>query len=206
MRYILNDNGFIETISFNYMVECNNKLCTEYTGTTPSGYETLAEWSENANINAYKIVNGNLTYDSEEDARLKSLWASQENENDISIEVGTTTTGEAGTNAIVTNSGTSKKAIFDFVIPRGQQGIQGVQGKQGEIGPQGLQGIQGVQGIQGEKGDSGESGITTPISGFFTMSVDSKGNLYANHSDGDYPPEFEYDTETGNLYFITNDY
>ena len=32
-------------------------------------------------------------FDSEEDARLKSLWASQKNENNISIKVGTTTTG-----------------------------------------------------------------------------------------------------------------
>ena len=78
MRYILNDSGYIETISFNYMVECNNKLCTEYTGTIPIGYETLSEWSENANINAYKIVDGNLVFDSEEDARLQSLWASQQ--------------------------------------------------------------------------------------------------------------------------------
>jgi hypothetical protein len=211
MRYILNSNGFIETISFNYMVECNNKLCTEYTGTVPTGYENLAIWSEKANINAYKIVEGNLTFDSEEDARLKSLWISQQNENDISIEVGTTTTGEAGTNAIVTNSGTSKKAIFNFVIPRGQQGIQGIQGSQGlqglkgPQGPQGERGPQGIQGPQGEKGDVGESGITTQISGFFTVSVDSEGNLYAHHSDGDYPPELEYDTETGNLYFITSD-
>lgn len=78
MRYILNDSGYIETISFTHEIECNNKTCTEYTGTTPSGYESLAEWSENANINAYKIVEGNLTYDSEEDARLQNLWASQE--------------------------------------------------------------------------------------------------------------------------------
>lgn len=78
MRYILNDSGFIETISFDYQVECNNKSCTEYTGSVPTGYESLAEWSELANINAYKIVNGNLTYDSNEDTRLQNLWASQQ--------------------------------------------------------------------------------------------------------------------------------
>lgn len=234
MRYILNDSGFIQAVSFNNLLECQNKSCTEYTGTIPTGYETLAIWSETANINAYKIVDGNLTYDSEEDARLQSLWAIQENENNISIEVGTTTTGEAGTNAIVTNSGTTKNAVFNFVIPKGEQGIQGPQGiqgvqgiqgeigitgKQGPIGQQGpigikgdkgdtgergVQGVQGIQGLKGEKGDTGESGITTQISGFFTMSVDSEGNLYAHHSDENNPPEFEYDTETGNLYFITD--
>ena len=44
-------------------------------------------WSENANINAYKIVNGNLVYDSEEDARLQSLWASQEADSTNTVNV-----------------------------------------------------------------------------------------------------------------------
>ena len=83
MRYILNDLGYIQAVSFNNAMVCNNKTCTEYTGIVPTGYESLAEWNENANINAYKIVEGNLTYDSEEDTRLQSLWASQENEKDI---------------------------------------------------------------------------------------------------------------------------
>lgn len=78
MRYILNDLGYIETISFSCEIECNGKTCTEYTGAIPTGYETLAEWSENANINAYKIVDGNLTYDSNEDTRLQNLWANQQ--------------------------------------------------------------------------------------------------------------------------------
>lgn len=38
------------------------------------------------------------------------------------IAVGTVTTGEPGTNASVTNSGTSSAAVFDFVIPRGADG------------------------------------------------------------------------------------
>lgn len=78
MRYILKDTGYIEEISFTHEIECNNKTCIEYTGSVPSGYESLAEWCDNANINAYKIVDGNLTYDSEEDNRLQSLWASQQ--------------------------------------------------------------------------------------------------------------------------------
>lgn len=41
------------------------------------------------------------------------------------IQVGTVTTGEPGTNASVTNSGTSSAAVFDFVIPRGQDGSGG---------------------------------------------------------------------------------
>lgn len=41
------------------------------------------------------------------------------------IEVGTVTTGEAGSSAMVTNVGTTSAAIFDFVIPRGDKGEKG---------------------------------------------------------------------------------
>lgn len=39
-----------------------------------------------------------------------------------SVTVGTVTTGEPGSQASVTNSGTSKDAVFDFTIPRGDTG------------------------------------------------------------------------------------
>ena len=41
------------------------------------------------------------------------------------VAVGSTTTGAAGTNATVTNSGTSSSAILDFTIPRGATGAAG---------------------------------------------------------------------------------
>ena len=50
------------------------------------------------------------------------------------ITVGTTTTGDAGTEASVANSGTLEAAILDFVIP------QGATGPTGETGPSGLDG------------------------------------------------------------------
>ena len=53
------------------------------------------------------------------------------------IQVGATTTGEPGTNATVTNSGTSSAAVFDFVVPRGAQGPAGADGAQGPAGPAG---------------------------------------------------------------------
>lgn len=45
--------------------------------------------------------------------------------NSATITVGTVTTGSPGTQATVTNVGTSTDAIFDFVIPRGQDGSGG---------------------------------------------------------------------------------
>lgn len=48
------------------------------------------------------------------------------------ISVGTTTTGDAGTNASVTNSGTSSAAVFNFTIPKGAAGQNGTDGQDGE--------------------------------------------------------------------------
>lgn len=46
----------------------------------------------------------------------------------LSVNVGTTTTGAAGTNASVVNSGDDKDIVLDFTIPRGAQGPQGPAG------------------------------------------------------------------------------
>ena len=48
------------------------------------------------------------------------------------IAVGTTTTGGAGTNASVTNVGTSSAATFNFTIPRGDKGDKGDTGNTGD--------------------------------------------------------------------------
>lgn len=60
------------------------------------------------------------------------------------LEIGTTTTGETGEPAKVTNSGSSSHAILNFTIPRGERGEQGVQGEKGEKGERGIQGESGV--------------------------------------------------------------
>lgn len=39
------------------------------------------------------------------------------------VTVGTVTTGESGTDAIVTNSGTKNAAVLDFTIPKGENGV-----------------------------------------------------------------------------------
>ena len=89
--------------------------------------------------------------------------------------------------------------------PIGETGAQGPQGIQGETGPQGVQGIQGPKGDKGDKGDPGESGVVAPVDGFFTLSVDSDGNLYACSSESGTYPTIEFDEETGNLYYVTEE-
>lgn len=41
--------------------------------------------------------------------------------------------------------------------------------------------------------------------GLFTLQLDTEGNLYAVYPDGTVPPKFEYDSATGNLYYVTQD-
>ena len=50
------------------------------------------------------------------------------------ITVGTTTTGEAGTEAAVTNSGTTSAAVLNFTIPKGAKGDKGDTGSAGPAG------------------------------------------------------------------------
>ena len=49
----------------------------------------------------------------------------------------------------------------------------------------------------------GSGGVIAPVNGFFTLSVDENGDLWAHTSGDGTVPEFEYDSATGNLYFIT---
>jgi microcystin-dependent protein len=51
-----------------------------------------------------------------------------------SVTVGTTTTGAAGSVAVVSNAGTSSAAVLNFTIPRGNTGATGSTGPQGPSG------------------------------------------------------------------------
>ena len=111
------------------------------------------------------------------------------------IQVGTVSAGEAGSAPSVTNSGTASAAVFDFVIPKGEQGAQGPQGETGPQGPpgqtgpqgpQGIQGPQGEQGIQGPQGEQGPQGTPTTVNGksgaSITLSAADVGAAPASHA------------------------
>ena len=83
----------------------------------------------------------------------------------------------------------------------GAKGATGATGPQGVKGPQGERGPQGLQGPKGEKGERGDSGVTAPLSGFFSLTVDAEGNLWAHAADGAAAPPFSYDADTGELYY-----
>ena len=66
------------------------------------------------------------------------------------VTVGTVTTGEPGTDAIVTNSGTESSAVLNFTIPRGETGAVGPRGPKGD---------------KGDTGETGPSGAGVPDGG-----------------------------------------
>lgn len=60
------------------------------------------------------------------------------------VTVGAVTTGEPGTDAAVTNAGTSAAAVLNFVIPRGEKGETGAKGDTGATGEAGHTPVKGV--------------------------------------------------------------
>ena len=90
---------------------------------------------------------------------------------DATIAIGTVSTGAAGSEAAVTNTGTPSAAVFNFTIPRGETGAQGIQGETGAAGK---------DGVNGQDGADGKDGVT------FTPSVDTNGDLSWSN-DGNLP-------------------
>lgn len=78
------------------------------------------------------------------------------------ISVGSTTTGAAGSNATVVNSGTVNNAVLDFTIPRGNTGQPGATGNTGATGPAGPEGPAGPTGLTGPEGPEGPEGGPGP--------------------------------------------
>ena len=85
------------------------------------------------------------------------------------VTVGTVTTGEPGTDAIVTNSGTESAAVLNFTIPRGETGAAGQRGPKGDTGETGPAGVGvpdgGTVGQLLSKTESGTAWIDPPQSG-----------------------------------------
>jgi len=72
------------------------------------------------------------------------------------LNIGTVTTGNAGTSASATITGTSPSQTLSLTIPKGDVGAAGAQGVKGDTGP------------TGPKGDTGATGATGPAN---TLSI-----------------------------------
>jgi hypothetical protein len=89
------------------------------------------------------------------------------------IAVGTTTTGAAGSNASVTNSGTSSNAVFNFAIPQGAKGDTGATGATGAKGDKGDTGAGVAAG-----GTTGQVLAKASATNYDTTWVTSAGMVY----------------------------
>ena len=97
------------------------------------------------------------------------------------IEVESTLTGDPGTNAVVSNVGTSSQARLRFTIPRGATGDTGATGAPGKDGVNGKDGKDGTNGQDGFSPTAtvSKSGSTATIS-----ITDKNGTTTASVSDG----------------------
>jgi hypothetical protein len=78
---------------------------------------------------------------------VSSRWRPMGGQGAGGTTIGTVTTGDAGSSASVTNSGSAMAPVLNFSIPKGDVGPvgpQGVVGPQGDVGPQGAVGPQGT--------------------------------------------------------------
>lgn len=101
------------------------------------------------------------------DADYDTEWVTQQGGggDTPTFEVGSTTTGEPGSDADVQIEQTGDLVRFDFTIPRGATGAQGpagADGAKGDPGPQGPPGEDGAPGAQGPKGGTGPQGEQGP--------------------------------------------
>lgn len=105
------------------------------------------------------------------------------------ITVGTVTTGEPGTEAIVENAGTSAAATLNFTIPRGAKGDKGDTGSQGERGEKGDPGEPGKDGADGKPGTAGADGAKGADG--ITPHIGDNGNWFLGMEDTGKPSRGE---------------
>lgn len=101
------------------------KLGTVHTGQPGTEATVVNTGTESDAVFVFTIPRG----DKGEQGELGLTGEQGETGQAATIAVGTVTTGEAGTDAEVTNAGTANAAIFNFVIPKGEKGDKGEDGQ-----------------------------------------------------------------------------
>ena len=77
--------------------------------------------------------------------------------------IGTVTTGEPGSEADASITGTAPNFVLNLTIPQGEVGPEGPVGETGPQGEQGPQGETGPTGETGPAGPAGEDGLTPTL-------------------------------------------
>lgn len=174
-KFILGGNTF----TFNNLYQdLEVELTSQQTQSLPLGvnYGTLYIFDESKKrktittsipFNVKEWVDGDIAVDdytfsvniTEGDETILSLNI----ETAVSVEVGTTTTLPAGSEATVTNSGTQNHLVLDFGIPEGEKGEKGETGEDGQDAT--INGVTALSIITDDGISSNMSGNTFVISG-----------------------------------------
>lgn len=115
-------SGLVDT----YTITFTDGNSTTFTVTNGNGISTIEKTSTVGLVDTYTI-----TFD---DGSTDTFTVTNGADGSAAtVSVGTTITGNPGTNANVTNSGTSLNAVLNFTIPRGADGTNGTNGTNAEI-------------------------------------------------------------------------
>ena len=162
--YIQNGTWWLGTQDTGQTAE-GNKWITGAVDPTTEGNEGDL-YLNTATLDVFKKING--------------VWAFQANikgekgdngeqglrgETALTFAIGSVTSGEV---ASVTNSGTSKDFVLDFVIPRGEKGDKGDKGDPftfQDFTPEQLASLKGEKGDTGEQGVAGRDGTMISVGG-----------------------------------------
>ncbi len=194
MRYEIDNEGYVLNVFFG----CYSGECTEYTGEIPEGYETLPIWAENANIRAYKLVDGNLILDTVKNEELEALYAKQTEENSYASKKYVSDKLQYST-AVVTDELATETNGNDLIIlyDAGNYEIPELKVRSNTTNI--------VEVVSSNKNILGVSGLTTTINGV-EISINSDGTITLNGEATDY---IEYNlngtnTNTKMLFLIKN--
>lgn len=123
-------SGLVDT----YTITFTDGNSTTFTVTNGNGISTIEKTSTVGLVDTYTITfnNGDTETFTVTNGKDGADGADGQDGASATITVGTTTTGNPGTNADVTNSGTNLNAVLNFTIPRGADGQNGQNGADGQ--------------------------------------------------------------------------
>lgn len=155
----------------------------------------------NANYNDIKrLANGELGTVIQPDGSIKYIRLNQDGVLEVSTDNQNYVTTSYAIQDEEGNIANHRPYIYfegAYVVDNGARiEIHGFQGEQGLTGPQ------GEQGVQGEQGPAGTSSAVAPQAGFYSLQMESNGDLYVVYPDDETAPTFQYEKESGNLYVV----
>lgn len=171
---------------------------TIYSATAPVNPPFGTRWANTLDLREYLYVNGQWV-----EVGVGPAGRQGDKGDAATVAIGTTTTGAAGTNAEVTNSGTTSNAVFNFKVPKGDTGTAatvavgttttGAAGTSAAVTNSGTTSAAVLNFTipQGEKGDAGRDGTSVVLKGavasFSVLPTTNRtaGDLWVTSDTGD---------------------